>query len=371
MIEGKCVQHHQHFACDDSGKIVEIKEAHASGGVFTCPYCKSRLIMRCGSVRQWHFAHKPDVDCDYNRYLHSLAEIKIRDWFNTSPSINIYLDVKREIECVDSDRCSLPNKDMFCNFKSESVTKSYDLKKWYGGAELEKKYRREGKEYIADILCPCKKEGQYPLFIEIYVKHPCEEAKIKSGLKIIEIKISSEQDIEDIITGRVPLQENGHWKSETSVKWIDSSIKFYGFQPKKEIKKINTVRPVMKFICYPSGGWNFINTNCKSYSRHICDFEVSFLSSDAPWEAFFAKAISKNYNPHQRIMCFNRGDDWGYGHICKVYKRFNLKKYCKENSLPCNFYQLDRIKYEKYIQEYEKLKNDGIIIDEWINWRTR
>ena len=40
-------------------------------------------------------------------------------------------------------------------------------------------------------------------------------------------------------------------------------------------------------------------------------------------------------------------------------------------SLPCNFYQLDRIKYEKYIQEYEKLKNDGIIIDEWINRRTR
>lgn len=365
MIEKNNIHHHQHFACDYTGKIVDIKEAHTRRGIYTCPYCKSQMILKCGKVREWHFAHKPDADCDYNRYLHSLAEIKIRDWFNTSPSINIYLDVKREIECVNIDCCKFPNKES-CRWEEGSVNKSFDLKAWYGEAVIEKKYAKSNEEFIADILCPCKKEGQDPLFIEIHVKHRCEDAKIKSGLKIIEIKISSEQDIEDIITGRVPLQENGHWKSKTSVKWIDSSIKFYGFQPKTEIKKINTVRPVMKFICYPSGGWKFINTNCKFYFKHICDFEVSFLSSDAPWEAFFAKAISKNYNPHQRIMCFNRGDDWGYGHICKVYKRFNLKKYCKENSLPCNFYQLDRIKYEKYIQEYEKLKNSGVIIEEWI-----
>ena len=34
-----------------------------------------------------------------------------------------------------------------------------------------------------------------PIFLEIAVKHECDEKKIKSGIKIIELKINSEQDV--------------------------------------------------------------------------------------------------------------------------------------------------------------------------------
>ena len=96
--------------------------------------------------------------------------------FNTSPSINIYLDAKREIECVNIDCCKFPNKES-CRWEEESVNKSFDLKAWYGEAVIEKKYARSNEEFIADILCPCKKEGQDPLFIEISTKNGNKENK--------------------------------------------------------------------------------------------------------------------------------------------------------------------------------------------------
>ena len=99
-----CKNHLQHYTLDASKHLVDIKNAKAIGGVYTCPHCGTQMILKCGQKRQWHFAHRKNVDCDYNRYLHSLAEIKIQEWFNSSPEINIYLRVQHYSAFAEYDK---------------------------------------------------------------------------------------------------------------------------------------------------------------------------------------------------------------------------------------------------------------------------
>ncbi len=88
---------------------------------------------------------------------------------------------------------------------------SYDFKKIYDTAEIEKEFN----SFRADVLLSSSNiPHRDPVFMEIEVTHPCDEKKINSGNRIIEIKVEKEEDA-----------------------WIDfkdsnPSIKFYNFSPK-------------------------------------------------------------------------------------------------------------------------------------------
>lgn len=75
-------QKYQHFALDANNNIIDI---HSADKVcekrYFCPHCHNEMIAKRGNVRQWHFAHKTEK-CSYDKYLHSIAEKMIMDWFN-------------------------------------------------------------------------------------------------------------------------------------------------------------------------------------------------------------------------------------------------------------------------------------------------
>lgn len=71
------------YALNENNELIEIKDAHELGGAYHCPECGQQMICKCGAKNAWHFAHEK-VECDYNHYLHTIAEQRILEWFNAA-----------------------------------------------------------------------------------------------------------------------------------------------------------------------------------------------------------------------------------------------------------------------------------------------
>jgi hypothetical protein len=111
-----------------------------------------------------------------------------------------------------------------------------DLTKHFQSIEIEKAY----SGFIPDILLS-DHEGLEVLFVEIAVSHKCEESKIKFGKRIIEIEITNEEDVAQILSGRI--EENS------------PNIETYNFVKKEQAGDICTGqchRRVGLFVIYES-----------------------------------------------------------------------------------------------------------------------
>lgn len=96
-------QKYQHFALDANNNIIDIHSADkVCGKRYFCPHCHNEMIAKRGNVRQWHFAHKTEK-CSYDKYLHSIAEKMIMDWFNQKESI--VLEMEAHQKCSQYGAC--------------------------------------------------------------------------------------------------------------------------------------------------------------------------------------------------------------------------------------------------------------------------
>jgi len=86
----------------------------------------------------------------------------------------------------------------------------FDLVSSYDRIEFEKRQNN----FIPDLTL-INNYGKR-IFVEIFVTHPCEEEKINSKIKIIEIMIKDEEDVK-VILGKVLSEDN-------------KNIKFYNFE---------------------------------------------------------------------------------------------------------------------------------------------
>ena len=80
-----------------------------------------------------------------------------------------------------------------------------------------------------------------PTLIEICVTHPCEDEKKESELKIIEISIKTEKDIENLFSDG--------FLSENLNKRIGNKIEFISFKRNIEEKSVSSIS---RFIYYPA-----------------------------------------------------------------------------------------------------------------------
>lgn len=353
--------HHQHYALNSKGDFVDIVTAVKEGGEYKCPVCNSKMIMRHGKKNAWHFAHPKDARCDYNQYLHTLAKVKIRDWFNSPQDKLLYLDEPiTQVKCEDFAKCEIASKGKCINIlpRGKTKQKAFNLKEFYDNATLEQPFEaKDGHTYIADILCPCKKTGIAPLFIEICVTHPCEEDKIKSGLRIVEINIKSEEDIDNIIKGKTVLSDN--------------TVNLYGFirHPESEIAPLE--RNLSRFVLFKEDDWKIYPDTCRHYLHRMTAFEIVFESGYINFKAIMAKAVSMGLAPRQKILCHYYGENLGNGHLCKASNKYRLPRYCKGNRYNCTHYEFNQEDYTKYLSEYEELKLNKKIVYEWFDIKNR
>lgn len=77
------------YALDKNEKCVGIENAQ-KGIEYRCPHCKGEMVVKEGSVKVKHYAHKiRPQNCSYETYLHALAKKRIEEWFNSDGALNI------------------------------------------------------------------------------------------------------------------------------------------------------------------------------------------------------------------------------------------------------------------------------------------
>lgn len=364
------VRSNQHYALDESGKLIHIDEVDKSEGhIYRCPNpkCGQEMIARKGDIRDWHFAHKKK-ECGYDNYLHSLAERRICEWFNDKENKSILLKLRPANKCSSYEECK-----WFEILQCEEIgeIKEINLKEYFDSCEVEKDFKKGNDLFRADIFCHNIKNEKNPLFIEIYVKHECDRVKTESGIKIIEVKIDCEEDIDKFIS--YPIEEN-------------KMIVYHNFKPAETLKEL--IRPFQKFILFSSGK-SYIEKekySCKNYNKEQRGvFEVSMyydIEMEDCIPSFFleggfyaiCQALAYRENPkhkHCSLCKWKIYNKWDGLDICKLYKRCGTQKYCKNNNAyNCLHFRLDEEKYDALISAIKESEDAGAI-DIWksSNWK--
>lgn len=349
------------YALDESNRLVSIKEAKETNNTFVCPCCNSEMTKRCGQFRAWHFAHKKK-QCDYDNYLHTVAEQKIMEWFNKSEKVMI--DIESFSKCPNLDQCKWHQEEEEEGYSRcrNLITQNYDLKRWFSHAELEKSYTKNGERFVADIFCHNRKPNGQPLFIEICVTHSCEPKKIESGIKIIEFKIKSEADIDAIINSPIRKSEHTH---------------FYNFQPKGAIGEIEDFGiPLQIFVLRPSmKAFLDRSLSCHEVGLHRGIFEITIDYNDSfPYflndGGFYAVAMavaSQYFRFNSCALCkYQVYNDWENTNICTLYKKYGTKKYCRDNNAAeCSFFRRNEELIKQRIEAFNKYKEKNHV-DIWL-----
>lgn len=340
----------QHYALNLDKCLTHITKADsADKQKYFCPCCHEEMVAKRGNIRQWHFAHKSEK-CSYDKYLHSIAEILIMNWFNQSEQIILSID--------HSEKCDKKNNCSFFNeFRcTKNKKRDHNLKEYYYKCSKEHRY----KNFIADLYCENKIYPDSPIFIEIFVTHECSEEKKKSNIRIIEFVIQSEEDILNIINSTI-LRES-------------EKIRLYNFKP----EPINSNSFRSKFYKY------VLNSNQKSYinqkytcmdynSRREGIYEISI--SESKYRTDFNNileflkfgrilAFIDGYLDKDCLICRWQAKDFSDNRYCKLYKRCGNPKFCKDNdSSKCSMFKIN-LEYLLTVLKRDNLR-DNPHIDIW------
>lgn len=315
------------YAFNEQGTLVHVDNVpNGKACMCVCPACKGLLLARNnGKQKIHHFAHQPGVDCPtaYETSLHLVAKDKIQKAFYESAIFNITFNYKSC--CKNLPNCKYVSYDS-C---TEESVKIFNLKDFYDTCEQEIKYsdinRRSDLKFSSS-----KFPDRDPIYIEIYVTHASDSEKLHSGNKIIEIKIDSEEEIEDLI--RNGIVEDCSCE-ETPYKNHVPKVSFWGFKNKDyNLENLSTEIEFSRYILYKSGKYQCRQECCmcnqlKKIYKHslyeICfHIPVAFgLHEIAKWMGY------RKFGIKNCLLCSNYVDDYyGMGKLCRLYKRLNIPR---------------------------------------------
>lgn len=157
---------------------------------FTCLSCGNELIPYLGEIRKHHFHHKVTANnCSQETYLHKLAKNKFYETYDKCLKNNKPFIIKIETYPV----CDFYENDFLtvCNLRPQKS--QFELTQSFEKIYLE----RKENSFVPDVLLEDTDTGR-KIFFEVFVTNSSSQAKINSNYMIIEFKINSEKDIEEI-----------------------------------------------------------------------------------------------------------------------------------------------------------------------------
>ncbi|MCR5759221.1 MAG: hypothetical protein K6G39_02580 [Bacteroidales bacterium] len=347
-----------HYALDEQGRLVSIKQAYIEkneGHTYHCIGCGAGMIARMGEVRDWHFAHRGDeIHCGTETYLHMVAKRLIKEEFEKDKPFMV--GYYRDVKCSDGATCPFANEEECHDYKLET----YDLKKFYDTSEEEKPIG----DYIADILLTNSlKPDRKPVLIEIQVSHKSTPQKRDSGLRIIEIRIKTEEDITTLLSSPIVENPDAKYGQVRDVETIGFA-KFHGFKKNSSAPEPLAQRSIQRFYLFRSGK-AFVTPmdefkSCRDVLTKDNDkaiFEASidsfYLGNPSPYEFGYAAARQHGIDVKTCQFCkyHSNGYEVGFGLdpiFCRLYKKYGTPENPKPHyAKSCKYYCEDRGLLEK------------------------
>lgn len=264
------IKYHFALECDEIIPIEKVNRDERHSHTYKCLGCGAEMIPKMGDKNAWHFAHygHDGDNCSSETYLHKLAKRLIKEKFDSSTEFKI--KYKRSGSCSNIKECVF-KEDYQCAVEE---SKSYNLKEFYDTCQEESPVG----SFIADLLLTSSTHPKRePVLIEVVVTHKCTEEKLDSGLRIIELKIDSEETIKSIVQydewkeGRLFDYDCDSRKRQTD----KCGLAFHNFD--RKVSQIGQ-RDLPRFILYYSGKARISYENCHNIKRkidHNSIFEVS------------------------------------------------------------------------------------------------
>lgn len=315
------------YALDKNENCIGIGNAQ-KGIEYRCPHCKGEMVVKEGSIKVKH-AHKiRPQNCSYETYLHALAKKRIEEWFNSDSALNISFRTKDR--CSNFEHC-LWNHDDYTSYCEKKSSRSFNLKNYYNVITREKTY----KGFRADLLLSDSENRHEPIFIEILVSHQCEKEKIESGMRIIEVALSSEYELDDIIRNGIISE--------------DETTMFYNFRRKDGITRTCGMQ-LNKFVLLESMKGLYKRISCNEYTHRYSSaiFEITFdyYTNRTIDPLTFGWVIAyKNYeNVRNCFLCkYYKTNYYTSERICCLYKKKGIERHCKSSeALRCNEFSIDK-----------------------------
>lgn len=311
------------YAYDEDGKLVSIDDYTKETSklhTYCCVGCGNPLLPRAigSKSRRAHFYHKELVECSGETYIHKLAKKLIKQKFDYSEKFLVAYPVTKD--CSNKE-CRLRNVNCHKEYERAEI----DLKKYYDTCSIEANI----KGFIADILLTNSQNSNIePVLIEICVTHACEEEKLNSGMKIIEISIKKEQDVVSVI-GRNVLEESifGPLKKK--------EVNFISF--KRDLQEPMTSE-VSRYIFNPSVNENgyITSINCrqadyKILNDSICELNIVKTKPTMDFGIWLPlKWMSNNKNLRRCNLCkFYYATMYEETAICRLSRKYGKPMYPK------------------------------------------
>ncbi len=333
-----------HYAKDSVGNLIPIKSVSHENRAehYYCIGCGEEMSAVLGKKREHHFRHKNE-HCSRESYLHKLGKLAYKYWFDNADKFII--QYKADFSCSTFTDCKLSKsfkRNSFC--KRDGIYRRIDLKKYYDTCEEEVWHNG----FRADLLLSNSQEPKRkPIFIEIAVTHNCEQEKINSGIRIIEVKLNNEYDLKFPLTEE-PLPVKTH-TFYSYAKPQEPNVRFHNF--KRELKSTHSMDKfwVAKDTNGTLRGYHKAeDTNCLSLDTH---------KDEAIYELCIPTDLVKQKNINLYDLGMRRSANKGIGikhcAFCINYRLCTITN--GNNSYPVSFLrddQIDKIRLSNICKKY-------------------
>lgn len=302
---------------------------------YYCISCGGELKPRIGRKNAHHFYHvDPDCPCSGETYLHKLAKIKLKEKFDNTEQFLV--SFRRKMKCSEFAGCDFSSYGCITD-----VIEEFDLKEHYTECEIEAKIDYDGQIYRADLMLSRGVENDSgSLLIEIWVKHKSTDCKLKSGLRVIELRVASEEDIERYCNGGI-IESIDYLEKERKVS-------FYGFnRSSRKIGETNS-RLLFRFVLYRSGSAYVCPIECKNKNWLLePDSLIEFNLIDNNDGDLYVPCLlmTREYGISLKncLLCkYYKGEEYMES-FCAMSKNYGTPKHPKQyEASSCRYYREDK-----------------------------
>lgn len=187
------------YAYSEDGQLISISSidvTHRYDHKYSCPGCGQEMRPRIGEHNAPHFYHYAGHKCSVESYLHKTAKLILAERLNDRehPFLIVF---RPHRPCINIETCEKALWD--CQVLSKP--QEYNLSAYYDlPAEIEGITEDGDKMFRPDVLLRSSNPKRKDIFIEVFYKHKSTINKVKSGNRIIEIRIKELANLEALRT---------------------------------------------------------------------------------------------------------------------------------------------------------------------------